>query len=91
LLLAAIAAGGGVVQAGPPPLPDDFLEYLGSWDADDADWLVATATDPRAAVVAATPDSQPVAPAGTAQSTSRSTTTPRGTTTSPAPGTEPQP
>jgi hypothetical protein len=24
-----------------PALPDDdFLEYLGSWDGDDADWLV---------------------------------------------------
>jgi hypothetical protein len=33
-------------DANAPPLPDDeFLEYLGSWDGDDADWLVAKGPD----------------------------------------------
>ncbi len=47
LLLAALAAGTApgttVVAADVVPLPADFLEYLGSWEADDADWLVANA------------------------------------------------
>jgi len=34
-----------------PALPDaEFLEYLGSWDGDDEDWLVA-ASPPAAAPV----------------------------------------
>jgi hypothetical protein len=43
LLLAAMSAGGLAKAADVPPLPQDFLEYLGSWDADDVDWLVANA------------------------------------------------
>jgi hypothetical protein len=66
-LLAALAAGSGVAAAAPPPLPEDLLEYLGSWETDDADWLVANAA---AAVAAA----QPVA---------TTTTTPKTTTAAP--------
>lgn len=43
LLLAAMSAGGIVWAADSPPLPEDFLEYLGSWESDDGDWLVASA------------------------------------------------
>jgi hypothetical protein len=86
LLLAAIAAGSGAANAGAPPLPEDFLEYLGSWEADDSDWVVANAADPRpVATRATTPD-------GATKPTTRSTTTVRGTsTTTPAPGTERKP
>lgn len=39
LLVAPSAAS---VADDPPPPPDgEFLEYLGSWEGDDADWLVA--------------------------------------------------
>ena len=30
-------------DAAPPPASEDFLEYLGSWDGDDADWQVVAA------------------------------------------------
>ncbi|MGB7740362.1 MAG: hypothetical protein WBM03_14725 [Steroidobacteraceae bacterium] len=43
LLLAAMTAGGAAIAADVPPLPAGFLEYLGSWEADDADWVVANA------------------------------------------------
>ena len=43
LLLAAMAAGGAAIAADALQLPEDFLEYLGSWEADDADWLAANA------------------------------------------------
>jgi hypothetical protein len=43
LLLAAIATGGVAAAADAPPLPEGFLEYLGSWESDDADWVVANA------------------------------------------------
>jgi hypothetical protein len=43
MLLAAMAAGGAAIAADAPPLPEGFLEYLGSWEAGDADWLVANA------------------------------------------------
>lgn len=34
---------GGVVVAGDDEVPDaEFLEYLGSWDESDEDWLVMT-------------------------------------------------
>jgi hypothetical protein len=43
-LTAALLAAPMVARSADPPasaLPDaDFLEYLGSWDGDDADWLV---------------------------------------------------
>jgi hypothetical protein len=42
-LLAAMTASGSTAAAAATPLPDDFLEYLGRWDADDADWQVANA------------------------------------------------
>ncbi len=35
LLLAAMSAGGIASAADVPPLPEDFLEYLGSWETDD--------------------------------------------------------
>jgi hypothetical protein len=89
LLLAAIAAGGGTANANAPPLPEDFLEYLGSWEADDADWAVANAIDPRAV---ATPASNAATPDGAIRPTTASTTTVRGTSTAtPAPGTERKP
>jgi hypothetical protein len=43
LLLAALSAGNAAVAADAPPLPAGLLEYLGSWETDDADWLVANA------------------------------------------------
>lgn len=88
-LLAVMAAGSAVVNASSPPLPDEFLEYLGSWEADDADWLVANATNQRAAAVSATTGNPAVAPAGASQPATRSTTAPRDATT--AQGTEPKP
>ena len=56
LLLAALTASGAVAATDASPVPEELLEYLGSWESDDADWLVASA----AAAVAA---SQPAAPA----------------------------
>lgn len=89
LLFAAIAAGSGAANANAPPLPEDFLEYLGSWEADDADWVVANAADPRPV---ATPAGKAATPDGATRSTSRTTTTARGTGTAPpAPGTERKP
>lgn len=85
LLLAAIAAGNGVASADPAPLPEDFLEYLGSWEADDGDWLVASAT--TAATATQGSRSGEPAPAATPP-VNRSTTAPRATTAAPAPGTE---
>jgi len=36
------AAPSAASAADEPPPPDgEFLEYLGSWEGDDADWLVA--------------------------------------------------
>ena len=58
LLLAAMTASGAVAAADASPVPEEFLEYLGSWESDDADWLVASA-----AAAAAAP--QPAAPAPT--------------------------
>jgi hypothetical protein len=86
LLLAAMAAGSGVASAGPPPLPDDFLEYLGSWETDDGDWLIA-----NAATVATTPTASRMGEAASdaAPLDHRSTITPRGTpTAASAPDTE---
>jgi hypothetical protein len=89
LLLAAIAAGSGAANANAPTLPEDFLEYLGSWEADDADWMVANAVDSRAF---ATPASTAATPGGATRPTTPSTTTVRGTSTStPASGTERKP
>jgi hypothetical protein len=56
LLLAALSAAGMARAAESPPLPEDFLEYLGSWDADDGDWMVANAAAaPTPAPAAASP------------------------------------
>jgi hypothetical protein len=89
LLLAAIATGSGAASANAPPLPEDFLEYLGSWEADDADWVVANAASTQATAAAAAKSTMPD---GAARPTSRSTTTPRGTNTATtAPGTERKP
>jgi hypothetical protein len=89
LLVAAIAAGSGAANANAPPLPEDFLEYLGSWEADDGDWVVANAADPRAV---ATTASKGATPDGATRPTSRTTTAARGTNTAtPAPGTERKP
>jgi hypothetical protein len=60
LLLAAMTAGSGVASSDPAPLPEEFLEYLGSWEADDADWLVANAAAvASAATVSGTAPPQP--------------------------------
>ena len=85
LLLAAMAAGSGLASADPAPLPEDFLEYLATWEADDGDWLVANAA--TVAVTPATRSTGQAAPAA-APPVNRSTTAPRGTTAAPAPGTE---
>jgi hypothetical protein len=52
LLLAALNASGAAAAADTSPVPEEFLEYLGSWESDDADWLVASAA---AAIAAAQP------------------------------------
>jgi len=60
LLLAAMAADGAAIAADALQLPEDFLEYLGSWEADDADWLVANAAAvASAATVSGTAPPQP--------------------------------
>jgi len=46
LLFAAMTASGAVAAADASPVPEEFLEYLGSWESDDADWLVASAAAP---------------------------------------------
>ena len=58
LLLAALAASGAAAATDALPVPEEFLEYLGSWESDDADWLVASAAAAAAAL-------QPAAPART--------------------------
>lgn len=80
LLLAALAAGTAAVAADAPP-PVDFLEYLGSWEADDADWLVA-----NAAAVASAPTASIAVP----RQTNPTMNDERGATQSPA-TTEPKP
>jgi hypothetical protein len=55
LLLAAFTASGAAAAADVSPVAEEFLEYLGSWESDDADWLVASA----AAVAAAAPRAAP--------------------------------
>jgi len=55
LLLAALTASGAAAAVDASPVPEEFLEYLGSWETDDADWLVASAAAA----------SQPAAPART--------------------------
>jgi len=55
LLLAALTASGAAAAVDASPVPEEFLEYLGSWESDDADWLVASA----AAAAAASPPAAP--------------------------------
>ena len=43
-------------DAAPPPASEDFLEYLGSWDGDDADWQVVAAEPPAHPKVSTTPE-----------------------------------
>ena len=74
LLLAAFTASGAAAAADVSPVAEEFLEYLGSWESDDADWLVASA----AAVAAAAP---PAAPAPTQP---QPTTAPRDVAPPPA-------
>jgi hypothetical protein len=52
LLLAALTVSGAAAAADASPVPEEFLEYLGSWESDDSDWLVASAA---AAMAAAQP------------------------------------
>jgi hypothetical protein len=53
LLLAAMSAGGGAWAAEPPP--EDLLEYLGSWETEDGDWMVASAAAASTAAPAPAP------------------------------------
>ncbi len=48
-VLMAAAQPARAADAVPPPADEDFLEYLGSWDGDDADWQVVAAEPPQAA------------------------------------------
>jgi hypothetical protein len=59
LLLAAMATSGAAAAADAAPVPQEFLEYLGSWESDDADWLVASAAAAAAAQPAAPAPTQP--------------------------------
>ncbi len=51
-LVSALLAAPMVARSGDQPVPalpdDEFLEYLGSWDGDDADWLVVKAPEASA-------------------------------------------
>jgi len=41
VLLGALLLFGGLVQGADDEMPDeDFLEYLGSWEESDEDWLM---------------------------------------------------
>lgn len=75
LLFVTMAAGGAAAAADAPPLPADFLEYLGSWEVDDADWLVA-----NAAVTAVSP----AASSAASQQPNQTTIENRGAVPSPA-------
>jgi hypothetical protein len=74
LLLAAMAAGGAAIAADAPPMPEGFLEYLGSWEAGDADWLVANAAA----------ESAPTASDAATKQRNPTTTEKRGAAQSPA-------
>jgi hypothetical protein len=54
VLMAAAQTAGAADP--PPPADQEFLEYLGSWDGDDADWQVVAAEPPA-------PPSRPRLPA----------------------------
>ncbi len=91
-LLAAFAAGSGVTAATPPPLPEELLEYLGSWAGDDADWLVANAAAAvPSAGLANAPSVTPVAVKQLATSTTTTTAAPRAAPAAPATGAERKP
>jgi hypothetical protein len=47
LIVASLPAR--AADAAAPSADEDFLEYLGSWDGDDADWQVVAAEPPTAA------------------------------------------
>ncbi len=55
LLLAAFTASGAAAAADASPVAEEFLEYLGSWESDDADWLVASAAAAAARPAAPAP------------------------------------
>ena len=46
VLMAAMQQARAADAAPPPTADEDFLEYLGSWDGDDADWQVVAAEPP---------------------------------------------
>lgn len=75
LLFAAMTASGAVAASEARPLPADFLEYLGSWEADEADWVVANAAATASAPAASSTVSQQPHP---------TTTEKRGAVPSPA-------
>jgi hypothetical protein len=75
LLFAAMTASGAVAATDARPFPADFLEYLGSWEADEADWVVANA---------AATASAPAASRTVSQQPNPTTTDTRGAVQSPA-------
>jgi len=91
-LLAALATGSGIAAATPPPLPEELLEYLGSWESDDADWLVANAAAAvPSAGLANAPSATPVAAKQPATSTTTTTAAPRAAPAAPVTGAERKP
>lgn len=65
--LLSIGTGMAADEIEPPTARDEFFEYLGSWDGDDSDWLVAARIEPTTAVgtkpAARTPRDSPERPA----------------------------
>jgi hypothetical protein len=47
-VLIAASQQARAADAAPATADEDFLEYLGSWDGDDADWQVVAAEPPAA-------------------------------------------
>lgn len=48
-VLASFATTAAGDEASAPAASDEFLEYLGSWDGDDADWPLVFRIEPAAA------------------------------------------
>ena len=56
VLVVAMQQAMAADAAPPPPADEDFLESLGSWDGDDADWQVVAAEPPAHPKVPTTPE-----------------------------------
>lgn len=48
-VLASFATAAAGDEAASSSASDEFLEYLGSWDGDDADWPLVSRIEPAAA------------------------------------------